>query len=164
MYQKNTRLHHIQFFIRLAQPDFIINNQISDNLNQHIQAMKKIFLISLLFCVSAGIISCKKAGLGGNATLVAFPKHHGEGIYGATVYVKFNSKDAAGDLSNYDKAFVGEEKEDHVHLEGLKQGNYYCYAVGYDSSISQVVTGGGAFTIKHKDRKEEQDVDIAVTE
>lgn len=30
----------------------------------------------------------------------------------------------------------------HVHVEGLKCGQYYLYAAGWDTSISQVVKGG----------------------
>ncbi len=127
--------------------------------------MKKIFLLSSLFVSTLFFVSCKKAGLNGNATIVAFPKHHGKAIYGATVYVKFNTKDSPGSSSSsYDATFIGEAKEDHVHLEELKQGNYYVFAVGYDSAIRLPVYGGQAITIKRKDRSKEQDVDIAVVE
>lgn len=132
--------------------------------------MKKITFkkSSLLLCFAFATLfslSCKKAGLGGSATIVAFPKHHGAPIYGATVYVKFNAKDFPGSsISSYDATFVGEPDEDHVHLKELKKGDYYFYAVGYDSSISEMVYGGQPFTIKRKDRSDEQDIDIAVTE
>jgi hypothetical protein len=127
--------------------------------------MKKIIWISIFIVSSSLILSCKKAGLGGEATLVAYPKHHEVPIYGATVYVKFNTKDSPGsDLGSYDAVFQGEANEDHVHLEELKQGNYYIYAVGYDSAISQAVYGGKSVTIKRKDRKDEQNIDISVTE
>ena len=126
--------------------------------------MKKIFLIVLAVVSVTALISCKKAGLGGDATIVAFPKHHGKAIYGATVFVKFNTKDSPGADGNYDATFTGETNEDHVHLEELKQGDYYFYAVGFDSTIKQTVYGGQSFTIKRKDKSEEQDVDIAVVE
>lgn len=127
--------------------------------------MKKIIAISILAITTFTLGACKKAGLGGDATIVAFPKHHGAPIYGATVYVKFNAKDFPGtNISSYDATFMGEPKEDHVHLEELKKGDYYFYAVGYDSTISEMVSGGQSFTIKRKDRSDEQDIEIAVTE
>lgn len=127
--------------------------------------MKKIKLIALALVTILAIQSCKKPGLGGDATVVAFPKHHGKAIYGATVFVKFDTEDSPGtNTSSYDATFEGEPKEEHVHIEGLKQGKYYLYAIGYDSSISSLVYGGQSINIKRKDRKEEQNLDIAVTE
>ena len=79
---------------------------------------------------------CKKSedkcsgGRGGSLTIVAFPKHHGKAIYNQpnyldTIYVKFNKQDAPGiSPSNYDTYFVGKAGEDHVHMEGLKCGDY----------------------------------------
>ena len=126
---------------------------------------KKIILLSLVFVFTTILISCKKAGLGGDATIAAFSKHHDKAIYGATVYVKFNTKDSPGSgISGYDATFVGEANEDHVHIEGLKQGNYYFYSVGYDSAISSPVYGGRTVTIKRKDKSDEQSLDISVTE
>jgi hypothetical protein len=88
------------------------------------------------------------AGLGGNVTIAAVLQHHGTtipstGAYQDTVYLKFNTSDNPGaDLSLYDTYFVGHAGEDHIHLEGLKCGNYYIYGVGFDNGISQRVTGG----------------------
>jgi hypothetical protein len=89
------------------------------------------------------LYSCKRkddtnctAGKGGGLTIVAFPQHHGQAIlsktvYLDTVYVEFNTKDApSNNLSDYDTYFVGEAGEDHVHLTGLKCGNYYLLATG----------------------------------
>src|SRR3954465_10262114 len=84
------------------------------------------------------VASCKKNGTGGDATIVAFPEHHGRAIKGATMYVKFNAKDLPADpTNNYDLKIQGEAKEDHIHIENLLPGNYYLYAVGYDSTISE---------------------------
>ena len=82
--------------------------------------------------------SCEYAGTGGNTTIVAFPQHHGRPIissasYLDTAYVKFNSLESPGALSNYDLTVVGDSNENHVHLEGLKIGRYFIYITGYDS-------------------------------
>ncbi len=127
--------------------------------------MKKIKLIALVLLAMLAIQSCKKPGLGGDATVVAFPKHHGKAIYGATVFVKFDTQDSPGSsTSSYDATFEGKADEDNVKISGLKQGKYYLYAIGYDSSISAPVYGGQSINIKRKDRKDEQNLDIAVTE
>ena len=95
--------------------------------------MKKLILISLTVIAALGWSSCKKAGLGGDANIVAYPEHHGKAIYGATVYVKFDSEDAPGSgTSGYDEVFEGNSNEDFVRINGLRKGKYYLYAVGYD--------------------------------
>lgn len=132
--------------------------------------MKKIVLGIFSAAAVAGISSCCKEGLNGDATLVVFVKHHTRPIvntaaYPDTVYVKFNAKDLPGlSPSDYDTYFAGQPGEDHVHCEKLKCGDYYLFAAGYDTTIHTRVTGGMHVRIKHKDRKKETDVDVAVTE
>lgn len=132
--------------------------------------MKKILTAVFLLSFVLFLFSCKKAGLGGKATLAVTVKHHDLVImnhigYPDTVFFKYNAKDLPGTAaSDFDTYFVGEEGEDHVHCEELKPGNYYIYAVGFDTTISQRVTGGMPFTIKGKDKDSEQDIDIAVVE
>ena len=133
--------------------------------------MKKTILsIAALALTLSMFNSCKKAGTGGDATVVVFAKHHGNIIwnhagYPDSVFVKFNTEELPSNpTTNYDALFVGEAGEDHVHCEGLKTGKYYFYATGWDTTINQRVTGGMAIKIKYKDRKDEIDQDIAVTE
>lgn len=131
------------------------------------QSLNKIALVATL-CFA--VVSCKKEGLGGNATVVAFLKHHDHIIvnqadYPDTVFVKFDAKESPGtDVSNYDTFFGGEAGEDHVHVKGLQPGNYFLFGVGMDSSIVQRVKGGVAIKIKHKEKDEEIDLDLPVTE
>jgi hypothetical protein len=133
--------------------------------------MKKTILsiAALAFAVST-FTSCKKAGTGGDATVVVFAKHHGNIVpnhtnYPDSVFVKFNTEELPTNPTvNYDALFVGEAGEDHIHCAGLKTGKYYFYATGWDTTINQRVTGGMAIKIKYKDRKDEIDQDIAVTE
>jgi hypothetical protein len=124
--------------------------------------MKKTFACAVLCCI---FFACKKNGTGGDATVVAFPEHHGKPIKGCTAYVKFNSSDLPADYkTKSDMVVAGEEKEDHIHIKGLLPGNYFIVAEGYDSSIMAPVKGGLNVKISRKQKKDELDVKIPVTE
>jgi hypothetical protein len=114
--------------------------------------MSKFFKTGMiLMALTFVIFSCKKAGTGGANTLVISPEHHGSPIKGATAYLKFDTKEQPGtEASDYDLIEIGEQKEDHIHVEGLKPGKYYIYCVGYDSTIFQIVKGGIPLTVKSK--------------
>src|SRR4051812_8664748 len=94
-------------------------------------------LFSLLVTVYLGA-SCNKAGTGGEAEVSATIMHHERAIPGATLYVKFNAKEFPGeDVSKYDVTQVTgivDHATGHTHVKNLKQGYYYFYGVGYDSS------------------------------
>ncbi len=97
------------------------------------------------------LFSCKKAGIGGANTLVISPEHHGTAIKGATVFIKFDTKEQPGtEASDYDLNQTGDKDETHIHVEGLKPGKYYIFCTGYDSTIFQTVQGGIPLTIKSK--------------
>ncbi len=124
--------------------------------------MKKLLFIALGFSLLT--TDCKKGDTGGNATITAYVTHHGKAINIPTVYVKFDAKNLPSDpTNNYDLKIVGTH-ENHVHIKDIRYGNYYIYAVGFDSTIMLPVTGGIPVTIKWKDRRKEQDVDVPVTE
>src|SRR4051812_8870496 len=118
---------------------------------------KKIFTAAIFAIALLAIQSCNKAGTDGEATLVVFPQHHGRTIpnaagYPDSVYVKFNTQDLPSDPThNYDVVFVGEVGEDHVHCTSLHSGKYYLFATGWDTTISQRVSGGMAVKIKYGD-------------
>ncbi len=127
--------------------------------------MKNLLKFAALLFLIIGIGSCKKNNTGGDATIVAHIAHHEAPIYGATVYVKFKAKETPSNPeSNYDLKIVGSATEDHVHIEGLRPGDYYLYAVGYDPSILQTVKGGLFVKIKYKERKKEIESHLHVTE
>jgi hypothetical protein len=131
--------------------------------------MKNLLKLSAATALVFAFNSCCKEGTGGDATLVVFLKHHGFIIenhvnYPDTVYVKFNAKEAPKSLGDYDTKFVGEAGENHVHCEGLKCGDYYIFGGAMDTTGPYRVTGGMHVKIKHKDRKDEQDIDLAVSE
>jgi hypothetical protein len=134
--------------------------------------MKKEIILSALFIVSL-FTACKKddkcsAGTGGSLTIVAFPQHHGKTIYNQpnyldTIYVKFNTQESPGvSTANYDTYFVGEAGEDHVHMEGLKCGDYFFLGAGFDTTINQRVIGGIPYSTNQKEG--EIDLNIPVTE
>ena len=112
--------------------------------------------------------SCKKPGMGGDNTIVAFPQHHGKtiwnlGNYRDTIYVKFNAVEQPGtDPSVYDRVFIGDSGENHVHIHGLQIGKYYLYGVGYDTSGHFRVSGG--IPIELKDLTAETNINVPVTE
>ncbi|MBA3664037.1 MAG: hypothetical protein H0W61_07500 [Bacteroidetes bacterium] len=128
--------------------------------------------ITLLLIAGALILcgSCKRNGLGGEATLVVFMKHHGNIIknhksYPDTIFIKFKAKDLPGTTPDkFDTYFVGEEGEDHIHCRGLRAGKYYLYGVGIDSTGPYRVKGGLAVKINWSERKQEIDTDLPVSE
>jgi hypothetical protein len=121
------------------------------------------FQIILLSLLLVGVSGCKKAGTGGANTFMVTPEHHGDPIMGATVYIKFDTKEQPGDQpSDYDYTQTASINEDHIHVEGMKPGKYYFYCVGYDSTISQTVKGGIPLTVKSKSG--ETMVTVPVTE
>ncbi len=131
-------------------------------------------VIAVFISFSLMSTSCKKkdncnAGTGGNLTVVAYLKHHGRVIVNQpghpdTVWVKYNTLNAPGSgTSGYDKFFIGEEGEDHVHLSGLQCGDYYFYATGKDTTIQEPhVVGGTPFSTEKTSG--EVELNIAVSE
>lgn len=129
--------------------------------------MKKKILV--LFVV-IGFFSCRKAGLGGNASLMVYLEHHGNPIinhigYPDTIFLKFNVDEMPGTkASDYDTYFVGTPRERFVHCHGLKHGKYYVYATGIDSTGPYRVMGGMALKIKYSERNEEITLTIPTVE
>lgn len=115
--------------------------------------MKKPILI-LALAIPMMFSSCKDkdddddaptctAGLGGNLTIVAFPKHHGADTKPLWAYVKFNTKNFPGaDPGLYDLVVAGDTSENHIELENLKCGDYYIYEIAFDTAIQDTVLGG----------------------
>jgi hypothetical protein len=132
--------------------------------------MKKYLLLTVIICSLFIFSGCRKentpdcvAGTGGKVTLLLFPQHHGQTIYGATAYIKFNSKSLPSSLSDFDMTLEGEENEAHIHAENLKCGDYFIYCEGYDSTIAEAVRGGIPYTLSSATRGE-VNVYVPVTE
>jgi hypothetical protein len=126
--------------------------------------MRKIIL--LVFISTTFFGACKKAGLGGGASIIAYPQHHGLPIKGATAYLKFNTQNAPGSLSEYDHIVspTATKQEDYLKITGLKPGDYYVYMIGFDSAISLPVQGGIPFTIPYSKRNSEINLNVPITE
>lgn len=125
-----------------------------------------LILFSGILVLTVSFSACNKAGLGGEASILAFPKHHDDPIPNATIYIKYDAKEFPGtDVSVYDDADVASVhpgEDPHVHFDNLNKGNYYLYGIGFDSSINQIVTGGIPLEITEKSG--EVEIVVPVTE
>ena len=124
-------------------------------------------LLSLIVCaLLLSAIGCKKkpsAGLGGSAKLIVNVKHHNTTIDSSTVYIKFNSSEVPDD-NQYDlnqKLVTDSNGNSFTVFEGLKTGDYYIFAQGWDPTISENVKGAVPYTIK---TETEQSITVPVTE
>jgi hypothetical protein len=134
-------------------------------LDMFFRKIKKITLALAVFILGITVNSCKKEGIGGSATIVAFPQHHTKPIYGATIYVKFGATELPSNpTSNYNLKIVGDPSQNYIRINGLLYGNYYLYSVGYDPLIGLPVTGGIATTISWANRQKELDINVPVSE
>jgi hypothetical protein len=127
--------------------------------------MKKINFLILSF-VMLSFMACKKNGTGGENTIAAYPKHHGVLIPNATVYIKYGATELPGkNPSDFDDSKIAVRKsatDAHAHFDGLLKGDYYLYAVGFDSTTSEVVSGG--IGVKITSKSGEKLVDVPVVE
>ena len=132
--------------------------------------MKNKIIFTLIVGAIFTVGSCKKNGLGGQATIVVFMKHHGNIVknhvkYPDTVFIKFNATDLPGTTPDkFDTYFVGQEGDDHINCADLRPGKYYLFGVGMDSTGPYRVKGGAAIRILWSDRKKTANTDLAVTE
>jgi hypothetical protein len=137
--------------------------------------MKKLS-IALLF-VSGSIMlmssSCKKpcmAGSGGDVTILFKPEHHtipitGSSSYTDTVYIKYNSSDFPGPSpSNYDMVVAGNPGENFVRVPGLKCGQYFVFAVGFDTSAAWNIRVIGGLPIDFSDKSGTLSMTVPVNE
>ncbi len=107
------------------------------------------------------ILSCKRNGTGGDATVTLITKHHTTIIPGTTVFIKYGEGEFPGPSpSDYDDSKVA-DANGKVEFPGLLNGKYYFYGTGYDSSISSPVDGGMSVRVKFGNSEE---VVLQVTE
>lgn len=130
--------------------------------------MKKHHSIALVCLMLTSLLSCTRkdnkgtAGKGGAATLRIVPSHHNvyTNIINAKVFIKYNTQDVP---SGYDDSISCSaiSSMPTAIFTGLRSGQYYLYAKGYDTSISQNVQGGMPYTIVDETTI---DVSVPVTE
>lgn len=118
-------------------------------------------ICAMLVLTLSLVTGCKKEGIGGDSTIAVHVKHHEALIPHSMVYIKYGAKEFPGaTLTNYDDSLMTDDAA-HGHFEELVKGDYFLYGVGYDSSISEVVTGGIAVKLS---KGSELEVDVPVTE
>lgn len=109
--------------------------------------------------------SCKKNDTGGKAEVHVKVSNNGGPIYNSTLYVKFDAHhEPSAPTSDYDLKLQGSSSDNHIHVEDLRPGEYYLYAVGINTSTGKTVKGGTAVEIKWKDRKKTIEADISAAE
>lgn len=93
--------------------------------------------------------SCYKEGNGGKSGVNGNVSHHGHLVANAIVYIKYDAVEFPGaDVSKYN-ASVTADANGHYEFKDLRKGVYYLYAVGYDNSIMETVTGGTGIKLKY---------------
>ena len=118
-----------------------------------------VFIVSALL-----IVSCKKNNTGGSATVTLTATHHGKKIPLTNVYIKYGAKEFPGmDVNSYNASQTS-NLEATTSFENLRYGDYYFYAVGYDSAIQAPVKGGIGISINWKERKNKIDMELPITE
>lgn len=121
----------------------------------------KIALISILVISLFVFSSCYKEGNGGKSIVNGYVSHHSHRVPTATVYIKYDAVEFPGnDVSKYD-ASVTADATAHFEFKDLRKGDYYLYAVGYDNSIMETVSGGTGIKLKYN---KATSTDIPVTE
>ncbi len=109
-------------------------------------------------------VSCKKNDTGGSAIINVTATHHGKRIPFTSVYIKYGAKEFPGfDANSYTTSQMT-DAEAQTSFQDLRPGDYYLYAVGYDSAISASVKGGIGVSFKWKERKNEVTVELPITE
>ena len=112
--------------------------------------MKKLFLYTLYLIPLCLFLSCAKEGPGGKAVIKGRVMHLSQPIPGAAVYIKYGAKESPGtDITYYD-ASVNADANANYEFVDLKRGDYYLFAVGYDSVGVYPVSGGMPTEIKSK--------------
>lgn len=118
-----------------------------------------VFIAGLFLFTFSG---CEKEGLGGESMVSGNVSHHSTAIPNALVYVKIDATESAGtDVNNYDHSVAADGNGDYS-ISSLKKGNYFLFATGWDSSVSQTVIGGVPIRIDEKDAN--LTINVPVTE
>lgn len=124
--------------------------------------MKTLKTLTVMMIVIFTITSCKKEGTGGTATITGYAKHHAKPIPNAVIYIKYGVKESPGtNPASYDASVTADANAKYEFKE-LNKGDYYLFGIGYDSAITNTVSGGVPVNIKKKG--ETVSADVPVTE
>lgn len=134
--------------------------------------MKRFALIASTFLFTTILASsCKKsesnptcaAGAGGSTQIVVFAVHNGDTIIHSaqqadTAFVAWADAGDPPNPSYYDKFYVAEPGEDHIHLTSLNCGRYHVRLSVFDSVAMQRFTGSTSISYT----KTSGEVDMAI--
>jgi hypothetical protein len=119
--------------------------------------MKKYLILILAITF---ITSCTKEGPRGKGAIEGIVKHHADPIPGAVVYIKYGAKEFPGtDVTHYDDNVTSDANAKYLFSD-LKKGDYYLFAIGFDSAIAEIVFGGVPVEIKNKTETVNADVPV----
>lgn len=119
--------------------------------------MRIITALFCILCLSLLAANCKKTdnntpGKGGSATLIVNPQHHevDSNIKRCKVYIKYGAVDAPSNGIYDDSATcVVANNKALATFTALKNGNYYLYGVGFDTTAG-CISGGIGYTISQQ--------------
>lgn len=107
---------------------------------------------------------CKKNNTGGFAIVNINSTHHGKKIPFTKVYIKYGAKEFPGLNTNTYNSSQTSDLEAITSFKGLRYGDYYFYGIGYDSAVQAFVRGGIGVSINWKQRKNEVNMELPITE
>lgn len=84
-------------------------------------------------------------------------------IYGATVYIKYGQSKPPPSINDFDKYIETSATSNTVTFSGLKCGNYYLFAKGYDSVLASPLSGGAPISILKKNRNKALNTNMYIT-
>ena len=134
--------------------------------NHKTNIMKQILILVLALAL---VQSCRtkerdRGGKGGGATLTIRPQHHGvsKNLINFKVYIKYDASELPS-ANAFDDSVACTSSDSIVSgsFSSLKNGNYYIYGKGFDTSVLQDVKGGIPYTVNTQSA---QNMTLAVSE
>ncbi len=132
--------------------------------NTFIPFMKNILFTTVLL-ITGLLSSCKKNSDGGKALVKVHFHHHGKKAWKPVLFIRFNCKNAPSDPEQeYDIKIEAQTHDDHIHVEGLRYGEYYFTLLAEDSLTKEGLKGGVPVKIAWSERKSEKEIEIPLAE
>lgn len=124
--------------------------------------MRTLKALTFVIVIFLSAFSCNKsdpgAGKGGSATISLRLKHHeiGSNLINCKVYVKYNTLDRPAN-NIYDDSLTASSTDtiQTAVFSGLRNGNYYFYSKGCDTSLYKQVVGGLPYVIANQSAQSE---------
>jgi len=113
----------------------------------------KILSLLLLLAIVAG--SCTKEGTGGNSSIHGVIMRNGVYVIPNTVvYIKYGTTEFPGDDPQYYDDSFATDSDGVFEFKGLKKGDYFLFANGFDITGGFAVTGQMVVNLGRKQNKE----------